>query len=202
MEPRQLYVVDDGVTRVLRFSTTVANVGEGPLDLLGSVDAASGVTTATQRIARDDGTTDARLAGRFAFHDEHEHWHFEDFTVMEIWTIDEVGGLVDLVASTGKSTFCAIDSEWYDQELPDAVAEAAFGTCGQGVQGISVGWSDTYEAELFGQSLEITGLADERYALRCVVDPDNLLVELEDGNNATISYMELGAGGVVLVEAP
>ena len=200
LPPRQLYLVDDGAARVLRFSTTVANAGEGPLHLAGSYDPETNLTTATQHMSMTDGSVEERVAGAFMWHPWHEHWHFEDFTLMEVWTLDAAGELDELVASTGKSTFCAIDSELYDETLPGAASEPAFGTCGQGLQGISVGWSDTYEAELSGQSVDITGLAAGRYALRCVADPDGRIFETDDANNDVVVEIEIAAGGVTIME--
>jgi len=200
--PRELYIVDDGVTRTLRFSTTVANVGDGPLHLTGDYDPATNLTTARQRIARNDGSSSDRVTGSFVWHPWHEHWHFEDFTVMEIWAYGDDGALRDLLMSTGKSTFCAIDSETYDLELPSAVEAPAFGTCGDGVQGISVGWSDTYGAELFGQSLDITDLPDGRYALRTLADPDDRIVERDDLNNDVVTFVAIAGDAIYALDAP
>ena len=202
MPPRELYIEEGVDARKLRFSTTVVNTGEGPLDLAGSYDTASGITTATQRIQRDDGSTIERLVGTFVYHPGHEHWHFDDFTMLELWTYDSDGRLVDMKATTGKATFCAVDEVLTYGSLPYVPDGPSFLECGQGVQGISVGWSDTYTADLIGQELDITGLPDGRYAVRTVADPAERLRETNDGNNDLTVYVELRGGTIELLDAP
>lgn len=185
---RELFITSDGTgTRILRFSTSVLNAGEGPLEMIGAEGAVAGEIVATQRLMRDDGSLQERQVGRFLFHPEHEHWHVEDFTMLEVWTYDEQGEVDQLMASTGKATFCAVD------EVPelDHAPPPAYLTCGEGIQGISAGWSDTYAAAIAGQELDISTLPDGRYALRSTVDPVNRLAESDDDNNALIAYVEI-----------
>jgi len=77
MPTRELYVEGGGDVRKLRFSTTVANTGEGPLDIAGMFDAARGITKATQFVHHSDGSSEEHLTGEFTFHPGHEHWHLE-----------------------------------------------------------------------------------------------------------------------------
>lgn len=201
LPPKELYI-EDGAVRKIRFSTTVANIGEGPLDLAGSFDAASGITTASQRIHRSDGEIEERVAGSFMFHPGHEHWHFEDFTMLELWTYREDGALDAMKATTGKATFCAVD-EILEYETLERVPEGpSFLACGQGVQGISVGWSDTYTADLIGQELDITNVPDGSYAVRTVVDPALRLVETNDDNNDLVVFVDLEGDTIRLRDAP
>lgn len=202
LPPRELYIEEGEAVRTLRFSTTVVNRGEGPLDIAGSYDAGSGITTATQRIHRDDGGIVEQVAGAFMFHPGHEHWHFEDFTMLELWTYDDDGELDEMKATTGKATFCAVDEVLEDESLTHVPEGPSFLECGQGVQGISVGWSDTYTADLIGQELDITGVPDGRYAVRTLADPAERLREGDDGNNALVVYVELRGTEIELRDGP
>jgi hypothetical protein len=189
LEPEELYVEFDpssGV-RKIRFSTTLLNAGEGPLELIGIPDPADGTIVARQRIVQADWTFVEREAGRFRYDGPHGHWHFEDLTVFELWSVGQGGRLDTVLATTGKATFCAVDEVPY---LAHAGQSAYFG-CDAGVQGLSAGWTDTYEAALPGQELDIGGLADGIYVIRTTVDPDNRLLETDDSNNDTLLVIEL-----------
>ena len=194
LPPEELYVARDSQTdaRELRFSTTVINSGDGPLELVGTYDPATDLTRATQLIqsATSDGS-DERFVGSFVFHPGHTHWHFENFTEFELWTYSPAGELEELVTTSGKMTFCLMDDEPLDPAPPNAPTRAAFGGCNSRVQGISVGWSDTYPANLIGQELDSAAVPDGRYALRATVDPDNRLLETDDTNNATVAFVQL-----------
>jgi hypothetical protein len=179
----------------------VVNTGDGPLDIAGSVDDA-GITTATQRIHHDDGAIEERIAGRFVYHAGHTHWHFEDFTMLEIWTYGEDGELDEVKASTGKATFCAVDEIPEYEDLPNFPEGPAFLACGQGVQGLSVGYSDTYTADLIGQELDISGLPDGRYAVRTIADPAGRLTEADEDNNDLVVHIELSGDGVEMLDGP
>ena len=150
------------------------------------------MTRATQLVhsAAFDGSEE-RFVGSFVFHPGHTHWHFEDFTAFELWTYRPGGDLDQLMATSGKMTFCLMDDDPLDPAPANAPARAAFGGCNSRVQGISVGWGDTYGAHLVGQELDIAAVPDGRYALRSTVDPDNRLLETDDSNNDTVVFVQL-----------
>jgi LysM repeat protein len=177
--------------RQLRYSTTVTNVGDGPLHMLGDYDAARDRTRVTQVIATTSGGSVERVAGYFVHHPEHGHWHYENFNTVELWTFNPDGSLGEMVATTGKVTFCISDMSRMDSPPPNAAPNPQFTACGRRAQGISVGWEDTYGPELPGQQINITDVPDGRYALRTVVNPDGLISEIELGNNTAIRYIEI-----------
>jgi hypothetical protein len=202
LPPRELLVEHDPAagSRTLRFSTTVANIGAGPLELYGRIND-NGTVTASQRFLAADGAWYERVAGTFVFHQGHAHWHFADFTLLEIWLHDDDRELTELVASTGKSTFCAVDEVPLDTDDTEVAAPAYF-DCGGDTQGISAGWTDTYGAEIAGQELDISHLDDGRYALRISVDPARRLGEEDESNNSLIVYVELAGDEIRLLDAP
>lgn len=203
--PQSLSIDSDRAnrTREIRFSTTTANVGEGPLEMRGTFNPETGLTRATQRIASRDGDGMAeRVAGEFEVHPDHNHWHFESFTEFELWTYAPGGTLDRLVTTTGKMTFCLMDTGRIASAPPGSPARATFTGCGDQTQGISVGWQDTYSSTTPGQELDITGLPDGRYAIRSTVDPENRLMETDDTNNATVVYVELSGTSVERLPNP
>jgi hypothetical protein len=48
---------------------------------------------------------------------------------------------------------------------------------------MSVGWADVYAADLYGQSLDISGIADGRFCLRSLADPPRRIAERRDDDN-------------------
>jgi hypothetical protein len=192
LPPGELYIErgEDGRRRI-RFSTTIINQGLGPLIMLGRHDARSDTTLAVQHIETRSGAIEERYIGNFVFHEDHNHWHFEDFTLFELWRFGDDGSLSELVSTTGKMTFCVIDTGPMDDPPPNAAPEAVFRGCGDEVQGISVGWGDTYGATISGQELDIEEVRDGRYALRSHTNPDGRILETHRDNNASVIYVEI-----------
>jgi Lysyl oxidase len=52
------------------------------------------------------------------------------------------------------------------------------------LQGLPVGWGDTYTSGLAGQSIDITGLPDGIYWLRSTADFEDRIDERRDNNNS------------------
>ena len=199
-EPHELYIQlgEDGI-REIRFSTTIANMGDGPLEMIGSFDEASGAVSTIQRIHREDGTINERDVGRFVFDDGHDHWHLEDFIVFELLSVTDDGQPGEVLATTGKMTFCLADSHPVADPPVNAAPKAGVTSCDQEIQGISVGWEDIYLAALPGQELDIPDLPDGRYAIRSKVDPDGLLLETNDNNNETLSFVDVEGSVIAYV---
>ena len=204
VSPRDLSIEGDRASgdRVLRFGTTVVNAGEGPLEMVGTYDPATDRTQAIQRVRTREGGMVERSVGSFVFHPGHRHWHFEDFTMFELWSHRPDGSLEELLATSGKMTFCLRDTDRVAPSLPDAAPRASFTACGEEVQGISVGWGDTYGPSLPGQELDIGDLPDGRYAVRSTADPDNRLVETDETNNSAIGYVEVGGTSIQVLAGP
>jgi hypothetical protein len=177
-------VFPDGVTRnLLRFSNTVWNAGQGPMELRGSLTSNG---TVTQTVYDDAGSPATFAVGQnFTFHVAHNHWHFDDFARYQLWTKSAYDAWVASGRSVGqaqrvgsKSTFCLMDTGRV-QALPGSPASARYAACGQELQGISVGWGDTYGYYLADQWVDLgsSKLADGAYVLRTVADPLNRLYE-------------------------
>jgi hypothetical protein len=182
--PTKVRVLQSYNNRRIIFTTTVGNVGKGPLILSGkTVQTPSGpVTQATQTVWRKDGTTCDHLAGYFEFHASHHHWHVNDFAAYELRKDDPFTGPV--VAKSDKVSFCLID---ITQLRGFRGQRQVFADClkQESVQGISVGFADVYDSFLPDQWINVdqdgpnTVPAGE-YFLVNVADPDNLILETDD----------------------
>jgi hypothetical protein len=185
----------------LHFSQATPNIGQGPMELRAGADLGNGTQQVNQRIYQDASlTTYVDVpAGTFAYHPEHGHIHFDDYTRYSLRQVlpdsdaDGVPEVGTVVAGGQKTSFCLVDSAIYDATLPGAPTAASGFGCGE-AQRISVGWEDIYDALTVGQQIDITGLAAGQYWLEAVVDPDNHLRELNENNNVGRTLVTLGLG--------
>jgi hypothetical protein len=178
-----LVQADGSRHELLRFSNTVWNAGQGPMELRGSVTSNG---TVTQSVYDDAGGVATFPVGEnFTFHVAHNHWHFDDFAEYQLWTKASYDAWVASGRSVGqaqrvgsKSTFCLMDTSRV-QSLPGSPNSPVYAACGLELQGISVGWGDTYRYYLADQWIDLgsSRLADGAYVLRTVADPKNRLYE-------------------------
>jgi hypothetical protein len=204
LPPFKLRVKPDRATgqKLLRFSITIANLGDGPLELRPQNDPSTGLTQAFQRVYTHDAAGAWSLwaetpAGTFVFHPTHFHWHFEGFALYEIR--DATGAVI---RSSTKISFCIADTTLVDPNLPHASAPV-YRSCQQSaIQGLSVGLGDTYELSVPGQSIDITGLPDGDYLLVSTADPDDHVLEVDDGNNVGSVAFRLTGKRVMVLPGP
>jgi Lysyl oxidase len=175
--------------KVLRFSNTVWNAGEGRMELRAkTVSTTSGKKSRVrQRIYDDAGGFTSKLVGDMIFHATHNHFHFENFASYELWTRADYDSWLASGMAQGqaikrgtKTTFCLMDTNHVQPTLTGSPPNAYYTQCGKTLQGISVGWGDTYGSHLTDQWIDLgTGsyLSDGRYVLRSVADPSNRLYE-------------------------
>jgi len=187
-------------TTLLRLTNSVVNAGEGALEMWGTLLPGTGVHQVIQRLYDTEGGYAEQAVGQFVFHPEHSHWHLDGFSLYELWSVNPDGTLDQVLATSGKVSFCLRDIRRSHE--PVVAANAAFTSCGARRQGISAGWIDTYQYYLPGQTIDITGLPDGRYALMSTADPFNLLRESEEGNNFALVYLNLEGGRVQVLEVP
>lgn len=208
--PSDLQLLYNSDTRraLIRFTNAIWNSGPGVLELVGVPNQAEDQIRVSQRVfAIDREVFDDYEVGEFIYHDQHLHWHLEQFAVYELWSVDDSGALEALVASGGKISYCVMDGVLAEAELPglDIPTRASYTHCEGDVQGLSVGWVDTYEYHLPGQWVEVTPLEDGLYAIVSTVNPDQLLFEDDFYNNTGVTYFEiqdlrLGAVGEQIFE--
>jgi Lysyl oxidase len=184
-----------GIDTYIRFTTTSWNNGAGPLELrpAGLVDD-NGTTKqrVNQRVYNSDGSWEDRLAGFFEYHPDHSHIHFNGYAEYRLKSL--AGTAADRVGA--KVSFCIIDTTRMSTRLPGAPKKAVYTTCSATRQGMSVGWGDQYRYGLEGQSLKTTGLPDGAYELRITIDPQNALLEANEGDNVSTRIINLVGGRV------
>ncbi len=150
------------------FDTWAQNLGQYPAELWADQPLDRSHSTVSQCVSWTETYVcrEKVPAGDFTWHEEHQHFHFNDFADYELRRLDS-GGDVDysasgLVGVSEKVSFCLMDSQ---RVRPDALPLGTYATCTNSRQGITPGWTDIYDASLPGQQFSFNGLADGVYAL-------------------------------------
>jgi lysyl oxidase len=199
-----LAVGHGGGKLLLRLSNQIGNKGRGPLEVYPSASSnncdgdgdPSNDRDVHQRIFLDsngnhifDRAQDTQslhpLFGCEQYHPAHHHWHVLDFSRYKL--VREKTG--HTVARSTKIGFCIIDTDHPFGGLPGSPVNVYYPAgsedCSAGsIDGLSVGWADTYSQFLPGQDVNVTGLGPGRYCLVSTADPANLLRESNNSNNA------------------
>lgn len=196
LPPTDLRIQIDSATgkKLLRFSNWIVNRGKGALEV-APVNNSDGTTDAYQRLYSHDSSGNwyvisTAFVGKFVFHPQHNHWHFEDFADYQFRNTAADGSMGNTILSqSSKVSFCIRDDYLTDPGLSHAQGQT-YMDCNQvNPQGLSVGWTDLYTWDLEGQSVDISGIPDGTYWLRSNADPANLLNEgggaAEDNNMGT-----------------
>jgi hypothetical protein len=171
----------------IRFSTRSWNKGSGPLELVAGETGSSGQNV-YQRVYDSQGGHQDYFAGTFVWHPAHSHFHFNEYALYLLEPINAPGGSPK---SGSKTTFCIMDTDKVDGSLPGAPQQAGYPGCGAEVQGMSVGWADTYGSHLAGQSINITGNPSGDYCLSIQIDPRGRLLETDDSDNIASSLLHI-----------
>jgi hypothetical protein len=185
--------------REIRFANSVWNSGEGVLELHGVYDPGNNTVVFNQHLFGEGQREATHRVGEFTFHPEHNHWHWIDFSIYEIWNLAPDGSLGEIVTTSGKVGYCMLDirrindpemeaSSIHEDQIPDT---RQYRGCGWRLQGISVGWVDTYFNYTPGQVMDVSELRDGIYAIRSTVDPEGYIIEADEGNNSVIVYFSM-----------
>jgi hypothetical protein len=186
--------------RLLRFSTTIVNVGVGPFELRGRWSAVDQRWVVAQQVTDTAGDTrSVETAASLTFGgDGHGHWHVSDLLAADLVRLDN-GSKVGTSAKLG---FCFWDNATYRLSLPGAPGAPVYGAAGCGTatstvvtMGLSVGWGDTYPYTLPDQYIDITSLTPGRYRLNVVADARRLFFEQSESNNGTWVDLQIKANG-------
>jgi hypothetical protein len=126
------------------------------------------------------GTADMRLGEPdtsnpvFEHSECHDHFHFKGYAQYDL--LAEGGSIA---AQGHKQAFCLLDSERTSDE--DGVRDFPRYDCED--QGISMGWGDSYTADLDCQWVDVTDVPAGEYELRIRINEDRTLQELRYDNN-------------------
>jgi len=184
----------------MKFSATSWNAGDGLLELVPRAPVTDSTGTVKQpvdqRVRCSDGSYYDRPAGNAAYHPAHNHVHYNDYAN---YILEQDTSNPQNPRKGTKTTFCIMDTTGVNVQMQGASGAAVYNWCptqepGFNTQGMSVGWGDTYGANLSGQSLNIADLAPGMYRLRHVFDPKNLLLETNENDNESCTRVEIGDG--------
>ncbi len=212
LPPDEVDITYLGKTKIVEFSTTVENLGKGPLMMRGQWNPQTNAQDAYQEIYKKKYDAQGKFEkfefvreekiGEFIFDSDegHQHFHFENWASYLL--LDEhfrpAKGAKDQI----KVSFAIEDVEEVDPKLEGASLGGMFGSGSSQLQGISVGWADTYGAGLEGQSVDITHTPDGIYYL---VLQGSKLVDEEDSSgknwdNDAADRIEIRGDNVTILE--
>jgi hypothetical protein len=136
-------------------------------------------------------------AGCMLFHAGHDHWHIDASAGYQLTRAQDAEPIVE----QNKVSFCLRDS---DRIRAGQGQRRHYGECSRNrLQGITVGWSDLYDARLPGQALELPPrLPDGDYCLRLQADPDGMLRESEESDNGSTARISITGNRVAASAAP
>ena len=192
----------DGRT-LLVFGTTYYNIGDGPLELVGDPEDGNSEgdyeAVVFQRIHGESGAFLDEEIGLFDWHAEHSHYHFNNFID---YSLEFVSSGEIKVVRKNKSTYCVRDITAIDYKGTGEYVPEKYRSCGRDVQGVSVGWGDTYFHTFYGQNFDVTDLSDGIYRLSFSIDPAGMFEELSTDNNVSEALIDIDRkdGTVTVVE--
>ena len=204
----QIEKASDG-RRLLRFTSTITNLGLGPFEVRGQRPSTSEPEMASVQRIYDitGGYREVAVFPRmFYAGDGHDHWHLRDLESSDLIRLDN-GAKVGTGAKRG---FCFYDGYAYGPDLPGAPQSRVYYGCGgpsslDVTMGISVGWADVYGWDLAHQYVDVTAIAAGRYRLIVTVDPSGWFTESNTSNNSAWADLQLkgnGTGVRVLAYGP
>jgi hypothetical protein len=201
---------------IIRFSSAIANIGPGALELRGWMDSSSGIVDVSQLIFTEtegeEPTYPESGVGQFYYHGEHEHWHWDGFSLYEVYSALPDGSMGELIYSSDKVGYCLRDDDrvenlaeelTVDNPMQFETQARRYQACGPTIQGLSTGWADIYAHNTPGQWVDVSGVIEgDIYALRSTANPYNLIQEVDQTNNTAVVYFRLQGTQVELVESP
>ncbi len=184
--------------RVLLFSSTITNVGDGPMEVAPRVGkgCARGERAVDQAVYQDangngryDKTLDRRRvlrqSGCMSYHPAHRHWHVNGSA--RYWLTRP--GEAEVLTRRAKVSFCLRDSH----QLPGTVRRGVYGACSRDLrQGLTRGWGDLYQWFLPDQNLTLPrNLPQGTYCLHHLADPQHAFAELDETDNFSVRTVRI-----------
>jgi hypothetical protein len=202
-------VVNDGVSRCLRFSFGLANVGDGNFDIRFKSDRTGAQTQNVQCIQRADATPLARNAGTSYFHQTHGHYHFQDVIYHRLLKVtDRVLGRMTVAGEGQKLGYSPADQsfpEWTRFVQSPSGSSGSAGTCTStdydSRLGLSRGWGDAYRYQRPGNFVDFNTNGDGYYVVQTTADPTNVVLESNDHNNTSYAYIRVEGDHVDVIES-
>jgi hypothetical protein len=205
LQPNEFHLeLKSGGVRLLRFSTSIVNLGPGRFDVYGSEpDPADStkLTRVTQRLQQDGAWVEHPTAATMFYSgDGHNHWHVFG---LQDWKLAFQATPNDRLATAAKTGFCF----WDNVDLSHAPRFYTGSTeChqqpdGTVPMGLSVDWGDKYPWSIAFQYIDISQLPYGNYCLTVTADPRGEFIEANTANNSVRTLIEIKSDGVTVLAA-
>jgi len=182
---------------LIRFSTSLANVGEGDFVLRATKENGDWRVAQDVQYSESGAKVYATPAKLVWGGDGHDHWHVQRIAIGRLMRLAE--GSSPPKAGDGwadtKIGFCYYDFIRLEEDAGQDVVYPRQG-CGNEHDtaigmGLSWGWMDIYPFRLQGQSIDVTDVPDGRYRLWVEVDENQWFREARRDNNTSWTDLEL-----------
>ncbi len=204
--PARVQLVKLGRERQLRSQNSIDDIGRGPAELDAFRPGRALRMIARQRIYRRGGGSivvggRARVVWK-PIPGQYGYWKWEYAARQELWSLDAHGVQRRRVRRSPKLVYCLRDLFRTRPGLPGSPPRRHYPGCNQdpGIRhvtlGTSIGWSDVYPPGYNEQYIDVTGLRG-RFALVHIADPQDVLFESNETNNAARVIVSLPSGRVV-----
>jgi hypothetical protein len=191
-------IYDNDVTKCLRMSFGVLNVGLGPLELQVGTGAQFEDRPLIQRVRYSDAGFVSRDAGNAYYHPSHLHYHHDKAVGLELLRVVDPGdGELLPVAEPHLKGFAHRDEllrEW----------DTFYPRWGKQGFGLLPGWGDYYEWDRPGNFIDFSTNGDGIYVVRITADPQGFIQETDPTDNIaysmiwvkgdTVDHLESGLG--------
>jgi hypothetical protein len=202
MEPAGGLEADRSPSRgrtVLRMSTSIVNVGDGPVEFFGE-RVSRREMRARQVLTAANGTrhrvaTGAELSYTSVPTRGGSYWKFRDAARLELWSLDAAGTRLERVRTSPKRDYCLRDLRRAGATAGGPVLRV-YPACNQhaGKQtvtlGTSVGWADLYPASYPGNWIDVTGLSG-CFDILQRADPLDHVLESDETDNISQRVVRL-----------
>jgi hypothetical protein len=194
--PEDVQVIARDGHRHLEFTSSVANIGEGPLIVQAATPAThpGQMLDAQQVILRDDGSKCVHPAGLIGYQETGQTWAYAHLATYELRKDDPLTG--DLVAQVSKTAYCLLDTDPIRSADNRPIQYEAHCTDTIGRMGISVGYKDVYHRFHPGQWIDLDADPEApvqagQYYLVNIANPADTLWEMNDSPQANAGYRKI-----------
>ena len=199
------------ITRCLRFTSDVQNVGAGAMEVrlpwvtsTGTSGFLPGQCHAEQVVTTDGGAQAVRPSGDCLFHLAHAHFHYKDLISYTLYH----HGPGAKVGTSQKASFCLADDEYFGYATPGPNGQRDFvGQPGCNIptpvgnslyvfEGITPGWGDVYTWDTPDQFIDISNTPPGTYDLVMKTNPNGSLLVAGPQQTCALTTLQLTADGV------
>jgi hypothetical protein len=203
LQPNEFHLeLRSGGVRLLRFSTSIVNLGPGRFDVNGSdpdpLDSTR-LTRVTQRLQQDGGWVEHPTAATM-FYSGDGHDHFHVFGLQD-WRLAFQATPNEVIATAAKTGFCF----WDNVNLSNAprfytgAVECHQQSDGTVPMGLSVDWGDKYPWNIAFQYIDVTGFPNGNYCLTVTADPRGEFIEASAANNSVRTLISIQSDSVMVL---